>query len=284
MRKGFAVMGEIKKNDQPEDEHLTDEEIEAILLAGAEDANSDSELSGAPLFQRRWFKRVIGVTLTLMLLGNILAFWPTVYSMAAIQFLKTSAQLSQDEAVQLYKEAIVVVKADNRKGTGFAFTQDGMILTNAHVVGDSEQPVVHFADGSSHVAVVLADNSELDLALLRLKDSQESAEYSYLPLAEFTDVPGASFYVIGNPLFFFRIANEGVILGMHPSLEPSRVMLDAPIYNGNSGSPVINENGKVIAVVYATTKIEYNGQKQTVGLGIPVEHVRKFLQEEGKLY
>ena len=85
--------------------------------------------------------------------------------------------------------------------------------------------------------------------------------------------PGQPFYVIGNPLFFSRIANEGTVLGAVPVAgRASPVLaLQAPIYKGNSGSPVLTTDGQVFAVVYATTKVNHNGEQVNAGLAIPVE-------------
>ena len=72
-------------------------------------------------------------------------------------------------------------------------------------------------------------------------------------------------YVIGNPLLHNQVANEGEILD--GSLKNGILRLSAPIFKGNSGSPVINDKGMVIGVVYAITT---NDQ---VGIAIPIEQV-----------
>lgn len=257
-----------------EEEYLSDEEIEAMLMEG--EPEEEEGAGDRPLYQRKWLKRGVGFLLVFVLAGNILAFWPQVYSMAAIQFLAKSAQLSQDESIQTYKEAVVVIRADNSKGTGFNIAEDGLILTNYHVVEGTRHPVVHFSDGRSYTADWVAGDAELDIALLQI----EGNGLPILQLAEETAEPGTPFYVIGNPLFFYRIANEGELLGWHPVITPSRMMLSAPIYKGNSGSPVISQEGLVMAVVYATTEIRNQGRAQTVGLAVPIEHVRAFLREQ----
>lgn len=270
----MAVRRDKQMGKNKEEEHLSDEEIEALLLEPDAEEEDEEE---PPIYERKWLKRGIGLLLALILVGNILAFWPQVYSMAAIQFLAKSAQLSQDETIQAYKEAVVVVRAGDSKGTGFNISDEGLIMTNYHVVEGTEHPVIHFADGRSYVSEWAAADEKLDLALLRIDGERLPA----LELAAETPEPGTTFYVIGNPLFFYRIANEGKLLGWHPVISPSRVMLAAPIYKGNSGSPVISKEGLVIGVVYATTDIQMEGIRQTVGLAVPVQHVRDFLREHG---
>lgn len=48
------------------------------------------------------------------------------------------------------------------------------------------------------------------------------------------------------------------------------MMLDAPVFRGNSGSPVLSESGEVVAVVYATVRTEVEGGRKKVGLAVPV--------------
>lgn len=263
------------KREEEEYWNPTEEEFEAAFL-------EDEEEEGEPPKQRVWIKRVIAFTLSIVLLGNILAFWPNIYSLAAIQFLMTSHELSQSEEIQRYKESVVVVRTDGSKGTGFHM-EDGWIVTNDHVVGSAAETIVHFSDGTSYIAEVEQTHADVDLAVMKLKDDDgtEFHDMPGLPLApEAAIEPGMPIYVIGNPLFFTRIANEGHVMGISGGETPL-LLLDAPIYKGNSGSPVLNESGEVIAVVFATTKVDANGKNQKVGLAIPATHVLE-LWETGR--
>lgn len=204
------------------------------------------------------------------------AIWPQLFNLPALDFLATSQELSNSEEIQQYKESIVVVRAGNSKGTGFYISEDGYIMTNEHVVSNDPQPVVSFDDGESFRAEVVEKNEAIDIAILKI----DSGDYDP-PVLEF-DVnwnDGLPVYVIGNPLFFNYIANEGHLIGTTTtqSREEAVIMLDAPIYQGSSGSPVINHDGNVVGVVYATTRVDHEGSRMKVGLAIPVDDFAEYI-------
>ena len=85
---------------------------------------------------------------------------------------------------------------------------------------------------------------------------------------------------IGNPLYFTQIANEGAILGMVSVAGRQRPVMavDAPVFKGNSGSPVINEQGQAIGVIYATGEIVRAGKTEQVGLAVPLSDMAHLLK------
>ncbi|MFD2115533.1 S1C family serine protease [Paenibacillus yanchengensis] len=173
------------------------------------------------------------------------------------------------------------MKSGDSKGTGFNITANGLIITNEHVVDEAKQHLVSFANGKTYTAELIASVPELDTALLQLKSKEPITDLPTLPLdLQFNSMEEASLiaqsvYVVGNPLFFSHIANEGTLIGktLTNSLESYALVIDAPIYKGNSGSPLINEQGKVIGVVFATTKMTINQKSKNVGLAIPIEQI-----------
>ncbi len=214
--------------------------------------------------------------IAVFMLVSVLSFLPKTFSIPIIDFLATSAKLSTLDIIDEYQKSIVVVETGEGKGTGFSISSDGYILTNYHVIDDGEHLWVGYPDHDVYEANIIGAYPEIDLALLKV----EGTNLPYLSLAPKTTFElGEHIYFIGNPLNFNGIANEGEILGYRYSMDLKRdvIMLDAPIYKGNSGSPVINMDGEVIGVIYATINTDEHGK---VGLAIPISY---FLEKEESL-
>lgn len=255
-----------------EGREFTDEELEQYFREAEEEGPAPQPWIASPAF-RRGVLIVIGLVMVL----QVAAWWPQIMSLDAIRFLQVSARLSQSEEIQEMKRSIVNVRTGDSSGTGFIISEDGLIVTNRHVVEDAAHVYVNLPDDQRRTAEVIAISDVVDLALLSI----EASQLSVLPLAErYTGEAALPIYLIGNPLFFSGIANEGETLGYTDTYPPIMV-LDAPVYKGNSGSPVIDRNGKVIGVVYATSRITVAGQSMKVGLAVPVEWVHAILAEQG---
>lgn len=223
------------------------------------------------------FKLVIGLLVISMFLsaaGTLLS----IFNIPALDFIQKSRQLANNESIQAYEKAIVTVKSENRKGTGFNISADGLIITNSHIINDQKQSIISFANGQVYQATVLKSYPEKDLAFLSI------ATEDALPFLEIDPSKqwgiGDHVYIIGNPLAFNFIANEGTIVGEtdNNSLDIPALLIDAPIYKGNSGSPVINEEGKVIAIIYAKGKVYIDSEKKQVGYAIPLDQVAELIQ------
>lgn len=247
-----------------EEREFTEEELEQYFQEAEEEAPAPRPLIGSPRF-RKW----VLIAVAVVLLVQVVSFWPQVFSLEALRFLSTSARLSQSVDIQAYKESVVVIRSDDSKGTGFIISPDGLIITNRHVIEGTETPSVNLANGKWYTARIVEVSEEVDLALLEIDDEHLPA----LPLTTSyngeADVP---VYIIGNPLFFSGIANEGKTLGMSNS-DPPMVVLQAPVYKGNSGSPVITHHGEVLGVVFATSTVRMDGKDQSVGLAVPSQWV-----------
>ncbi len=233
-----------------------------------------------------WVRKMIVFGVALALIGNIIAFLPQIYNFSSIQFLIKNNLLSAEKHIQQYKDAVTVINAGDSKGTGFNIDSSGIILTNEHVINGARNYMVSFSDGKVYRAELLIALEEIDTAILKIV-SEDKLDLPYLPIdltdaeATIPNALGSHIYVVGNPLFFTHIANEGKVLGYTKLSDWSVpvMALDAPIYKGNSGSPVINERGNVIAVVFATMKIDYENKKVNAGLAVPIEFIVPHLPE-----
>lgn len=257
-------------------ETFTDEEIMELVEEGRIKALQKAEEEKNQKPTSRFPKWVIWL-IAIGMIFNLIALIPQTYSIPAVKFLSTSASLSTQDDIQIYKKAVVVIETDESKGTGFSFMDNGSILTNYHVIEGNKEVSVTFPEAGMYRANVVETYPDIDLAVLEMEGKPD--ELPTLDLADHFELnEGESIYFIGNPLKFTGIANKGTVLDYTnvASKEKPVVMMEAPVYRGNSGSPVIDESGKVIGVVFATLRDEEVGR---VGLFIPIDYLYEARQE-----
>lgn len=170
-------------------------------------------------------------------------------------------------------------------GSGFFISSDGRILTNRHVVDDTDAAYTVFTnDGKKHDARVIYKDETLDIAVIKI-------EGAGFPSLEFGDSEalqvGQTVIAIGNALAEFRnTVSVGVVSGLGRSLVAGDqrgdtvegldnvIQTDAAINGGNSGGPLITLNGKVVGVNVAMARGAEN-----VGFSLPSERVKKVLEK-----
>ncbi|MBI1833929.1 MAG: trypsin-like peptidase domain-containing protein [Candidatus Andersenbacteria bacterium] len=176
-------------------------------------------------------------------------------------------------------------------GSGFLISADGMIVTNRHVVDQTEASyTVFLSDGTKHEATVTARDPVSDIAIMKIEGSN-------LPHLEFSDsshlVVGQTVIAIGNALAEFQnTVSVGVVSGLARSIEAGDglgqteqldevIQTDAAINPGNSGGPLLDLTGKVIGVNVAMALGSEN-----IGFAIPANSVKSIVdsvQETGKI-
>lgn len=162
-------------------------------------------------------------------------------------------------------------------GSGF-FIERGLILTNEHVVKDTNTVTVLMSDGTRLDARVVAMNDELDLALLEVPAMDKQVPVVLGSSANLR--VGQKAIVIGNPFGLEHSVTTGVVSGTGRALEPfifdgeviaipQAIQTDAAINPGNSGGPVFNSSGEVIGV--ATSILSPTGTFVGIGLALPID-------------
>jgi serine protease Do len=248
-------------------EEIDDDELQELVLEAQREALLKAAHEKTSRKTKRPFPTWLFWLISIVMVFNTFAIIFEVYSIPAIEFLKTSTKLSQQENIAAYKKSVVVIQSATSKGTGFSISSDGTILTNYHVVEGNDTVNVFFPDEGRFTANVVHIYPSVDLAVLEVKGK----DFPYLELAEqttFADNEAINF--IGNPLSFKGIANEGTIIDyiQLTDWDVPVVMMKAPVYRGNSGSPVLNSKGLVIGIVFATLDHELYGK---VGLFVPID-------------
>ena len=172
-------------------------------------------------------------------------------------------------------------------GSGFLVSGDGLIVTNKHVVDQTNaQYTVFTNDGKKHVAKVVARDPVLDIALIKI-DPLPSASYPYLSLGDSDALQvGQSVIAIGNALGEYRnTVSVGVVSGLARSITAGDnatgssetlgnvIQTDAAINPGNSGGPLLNLNGEVIGVNVAVAQ-----DSQNIGFALPINSVKSAIE------
>ena len=134
-------------------------------------------------------------------------------------------------------------------GSGFIMSEDGYIVTNAHVVKDATEITVALPDRRQYKAELIGADPRTDVALLKV-------EASGLPTLEFGDSAdlnvGQWVLAIGTPFGFDYTATQGIVSALSRSLPNENyvpfIQTDVAVNPGNSGGPLFNTEGKVIGV------------------------------------
>lgn len=184
--------------------------------------------------------------------------------------------------------SVVAVQTPVGEGSGVIIGDDGIVVTNAHVVADADAVQVTFADASQVEATVVGADELTDIAVLRIdRDGLPAVE-----LAEGLPEVGEMVIAIGNPFGFENTVTAGIISGLERSLPAEAtqsaglvdlIQTDAAISPGNSGGALVDAEGRVVGINVAY--IPPAGGAVSIGFAIPaptVASVSEDLLDDGR--
>ncbi|MGH8999712.1 MAG: S1C family serine protease [Acidimicrobiia bacterium] len=172
-------------------------------------------------------------------------------------------------------------------GTGFVISEDGVIVTNHHVLVDSRQVDVVFGDGEEYQAEILGRDAASDLAVIKV-------DATGLPVADLGDSKelrvGDDVVAIGNALSLEGgpTVTRGIVsakdrtIGAENGLQLDHmIQTDAAVNPGNSGGPLVNADGEVIGINTAVA----GGIAQNIGFSIAITEAKPIIEDlrQGKV-
>ena len=170
-------------------------------------------------------------------------------------------------------ESVFVIYSANSLGSGFAVGEN-CVVTNAHVIEKKNDVTIRSYSGENYEAYVVGMDEDLDIAVLAV----EGASFTPIPFADLSTMnTGDDIYAIGAPKSMAYTLTKGVISAKERQIAGGTyIQIDAPINEGNSGGPLLNDDGQVLGV--NTLKMQ---DSEGIGLAIPAQSVCAYLDELG---
>jgi len=190
-----------------------------------------------------------------------------------ISLLKASTSADFSGIIGEAIKSVVTIRTDISQGTGFIISNDGYIVTNAHVMENAKAATIITYDGKPNRVSLIGMDNVMDIALLKIDKKTQP-----LTLADSDKVQvGIKVIAIGNPLGLQFSVSEGIVSAVHREgingLQ-AYIQTDAALNPGNSGGPLINKQGRVIGI--NNFKI---GGGESLGFALESNYIKKVVNE-----
>ena len=172
-------------------------------------------------------------------------------------------------------------RIEKGQGSGVIFSEEGLVLTNAHVIEKTDQLIVGLSDGRRVVGNVVGEDSLTDLAVIKLK---AKGPWPTAQLGDSDNLKVGDWAIaVGNPFGLENTVTLGIISNLNRDvaqlgISDKRIDLiqtDAAINPGNSGGPLLNSVGEVIGI----NTLVRTGPGAGLGFAIPINRARKIAKD-----
>ncbi|MCK5150050.1 trypsin-like peptidase domain-containing protein [Candidatus Pacearchaeota archaeon] len=169
-----------------------------------------------------------------------------------VDLLKASTDEDFSGIIEDLIKSVVTITTNSGQGTGFIISEEGYLVTNAHVLADESGNLASTIRAITYEKEILKASfigydGNLDVALLKI-----SGDYIPVDIADSDLIQiGEKVIAIGNPLGLQFSVSEGIVSATHrkgPSGLEAYIQTDAALNPGNSGGPLINKQGEVIGI------------------------------------
>ena len=189
------------------------------------------------------------------------------------------------------KQRTMLVTTSEGMGTAFFINKQGVAITNNHVLDGSKSACVYlyaqdaedskvYSSRRRNIRNILWTNPDLDITIFSV-ELENGEEVPYFNLISQPEPPGNDCHILGNPQGLIASYAKGVISAYRDDDEVSGrklVQYDLATNGGNSGGPVMNDKGEIIAVHALGYKSQSNGAAaQGLNFGIDIMQVREVL-------
>lgn len=201
--------------------------------------------------------------------------------------VKAGDAMTSSQIYSTYGKSVVSVnvKTSNGEGagTGFFISDDGYILTCHHVIDGATAISVVTQDSTSYEAEVVGSDSDLDTAVLKVKNAGKTTfpavvlgDSSSLTVGDSVTAIGNALGTLANTLTTGVVSAKDRAISMSDGTAMKLLQTDCTVNSGNSGGPLFNEYGQVIGIVSAKLSSSSNSEASVEGLGfaIPINDVK----------
>lgn len=168
-------------------------------------------------------------------------------------------------------------------GSGWVIDQDGHIVTNHHVIAGSDEITVTLSEGDPIPARVVGSDPQNDIAILKIEAKRQDLFPIQLGNSSTLRV-GQKIFAIGNPFGLERTMTVGIVSSLGRSLRSKTgrlmkniIQVDAALNQGNSGGPLLDNEGKLVGMNTAIATL--TGENTGVGFAVPVNTIRRVIPQ-----